>query len=599
MKRASAVAWWTRRRRRLLRLWGIGLSASVAVTIISATGHLESHQAKALDLLLQLRGQSLASDVVIVAIDDAAFRALGQRQPLARDYLARLVYGARRAGAAAVAFDVAFATPSAADGALADAIVAFSDGGVSRVILTPDLPESGPLAELSSRINVLRGSPEVPEEADGLVRRTALLVPTEKAAEPSLALALVARATGTAPAALARRYEAVPGRLIHVNFVGPAKTFLTIPSDVIAALADETIDVPRDNPLRDRAVLVGGTFRESRDFLLTAHGRIPGVEVHANVAHMLLTGRLIRPSGWVLGLVVQVVAVLIAGVVMVTTSATVSAIVCGVAPFALALPASYLAFNSGGYWIDFVLPVVVTRLLGTTATRVERRRVQQAFDRYVSKEVVAEVLADAPSLAGERRDVSILFSDLRSFTMISETREPHAVAMQLNEYFDAMSAAIFKHRGMVNDFIGDAVMGIFGAPVRDDDHAWHAVAAAEDMERALQVLNARWRGSGQPVLQMGIGVHTGVVFAGNVGGRARFKYTIIGDAVNLASRVEGVNKELGTTMLMTEATHALVADRVRARDCGLVPVKGRNEPVRVYELLSAQRPERAPGKDDA
>jgi adenylate cyclase len=171
--------------------------------------------------------------------------------------------------------------------------------------------------------------------------------------------------------------------------------------------------------------------------------------------------------------------------------------------------------------------------------------------------------------------------------------------MQLNEYFDAMSAAIFRHRGMVNDFIGDAVMGIFGAPVRDDDHAWHAVAAAEEMERALQALNARWQATGQPVLKMGIGVHTGVVFAGNVGGRARFKYTIVGDAVNLASRVEGVNKELGTTMLMTDATYALVADRVRARDCGLVPVKGRNEPVRVYELLSAQRPERAPGKDDA
>ena len=384
--RSRLVAWWKRRRRRLLRLWAIGVGASLVITTVSATGYFETNQAKALDLLLQMRGQSLASDVVVVAIDDAAFRSLGQRQPLARDYIARVVRGARRAGAAAVALDISFATASPSDRALADAIVEFSEGGLSRVVLTPDTPPDGPLAQLPSRIRVLRGSPDVPEDNDGLVRRTALLVPGEKgAARPSLALALVARVAGTTPEDMGRRFGAAPGRLVHVNFVGPAKTFLTIPSDVVAALADETIEAPRDNPLRDRAVLVGGTFRESRDFLLTAHGSMPGVEVHANIAHMLLTGAFIRPAGWALGLAIQIVAVLIAGVVMVTTSLTVSAIVCSVAPLVLAIPASFLVFNSGGYWVDFVLPVVATRLLGAAATRVERRRVQRAFGRYISK----------------------------------------------------------------------------------------------------------------------------------------------------------------------------------------------------------------------
>jgi len=578
-------AWWKRRRRRLLRLWAIGIGASLVVTAISASGLLDAQQARALDLLLKLRGQSLVSSVVVVAVDDDAFRGLGERQPLDREYLARVVHGARRAGASAVALDIAFSTPSPKDGALADAIVAFSDAGLSRVVLTHHAPPEGPLAELSSRVKVLRGSPDVPEESDGLVRRTSLVMTGRGGDEPSLALATIARARGVTPEFVARQYDAAPGRLIHVNFAGPAQTFLTIPSDVVAALASDTVELPPDNPLRGRLVFVGGTFRESRDFFATAHGRLAGVEIHANIAHMVVTGNFIRPAGRVLGLVLQLAAVLVAGVVMVTAGAPTSALLCGVAPFVLALPASYLAFNSGGSWVDFVLPVVATRVLGAVGVRVERHRIDKAFGRYVSKEVATEVMADAPSLAGENREVSILFSDIRGFTTISEKRPPAELAAQLNEYFEAMTAAIFRHRGMVNDFIGDAVFGIFGAPVRDPDHAWHAVAAADAMERALQELNVKWEKEGQPLLHMVVGVHTGIVFAGNVGGRTRFKYTLIGDAVNLASRVEGVNKELGTTILLTEATHARVAARVRARDCGPVPVKGRNEPVRVFELL--------------
>jgi adenylate cyclase len=579
------AAWWKRGRRKLLRLLAIGIGTSVVATALSATGYLESNQARALDLLLQLRGRALPSDVVIVAIDSAAFQALGRRQPLARDYVAKIVRGAQKAGAAVVALDLALDTPTRQDGALADAIAAFSDGGVSRVIISADGPPDGPLATLASRVKVLRAFVEVPEDGDGVVRRTALLVAGEKVPfRPSLALATAARMTNADPEVLARHFDAGPPRLLHVNFVGPARTFLTIPSDVVVALADG--EAPPDNPLRGRAVLVGGTFPESRDFLLTAHGQLPGVEVHANVVHMLLTGNVIRPAGWVLGLGIQILASSVAAVVMVSTGAVVSAVLCLVLPFLIALPASYLAFNSGGYWVDFVLPVFATRLLGSIAMRVEGHRIQQAFGRYVSREVAAEVFADAPGLRGEHREVSILFSDLRNFTTLSETREPAEIATQLNEYFSAMTAAIFRQRGMVNDFIGDAVMGIFGAPLADPDHARHAVAAAEGMAKGLEALNERRAEAGLPALQMGIGVHTGTVFAGNVGGRARFKYTIVGDAVNVASRVEGVNKELGTTILITAATHARLSDTVRARARGLVPVKGRNEPVRVYEWLT-------------
>jgi adenylate cyclase len=162
---------------------------------------------------------------------------------------------------------------------------------------------------------------------------------------------------------------------------------------------------------------------------------------------------------------------------------------------------------------------------------------------------------------------------------------PERIAAHLNEYFDAMTAAIFAHRGMINDFVGDAVMAVFGAPVDDPDHAWHAVQSAVAMDRALEALNRRWATAGLPCLRMGIGIHTGPVFAGNVGGRDRIKYTVIGDPVNVASRVEGLNKELATTILLTEETLTAVGDRVRVRDCGPMAVKGRVEKVRVFEVL--------------
>ncbi|HUK63753.1 MAG TPA: adenylate/guanylate cyclase domain-containing protein, partial [Dongiaceae bacterium] len=214
-----------------------------------------------------------------------------------------------------------------------------------------------------------------------------------------------------------------------------------------------------------------------------------------------------------------------------------------------------------------------------------RRRFRDSFARYLSKDVMARVLSDAPSLRGEHREVSVLFSDLRGFTTLSERMEPERIAAHLNEYFDAMTSAIFAHRGMINDFVGDAVMAVFGAPVSDPDHAWHAVQSARDMVLALAALNRRWEAAGLPQLRMGIGIHTGPVFAGNVGGRDRIKYTVIGDPVNVGSRVEGLNKELGTTILLTEETLAAVGDRVRVRDCGPQAVKGRVEKVRVFEVL--------------
>ena len=608
--------WWRQRRQRLLQIWAVGLGASLLVAAASGLGYLETFQSWALDLLQNLQVRKYPSKIVVVAVDDDAFNGLGGKSPIPRDYLARVIRGIARTGAVAVGVDVQLDTPTTpeADGELAAAIREFSDHGVSRVVLlAPTKPEDTLLGGADLGPSVLLASPDVPRDKDQTVRRVEAAVLAEGGRLlPTLGLAAVARAGGLdgralgeallagRPLSLLRLRNGVlepggppvdvrAGVLWTINYVGPEGTILTIGSDAIAALADPKMEFAADNQLTGAVVMLGGTFKAARDVALTPHGELPGVEVHANVAHMLNTRRFIRPSNWLVAFVINAGVVLLAGVVLVSLRPLTGTLVCVAAALVLGVPAALIAFDRGGYWIDFVLPVIAAGLTGLGSDALERRRFRDSFARYLSRDVMAQVLADAPSLQGEYREVSILFSDLRGFTTMSERMQPADIVTHLNEYFDAMTAAIFKHRGMINDFVGDAVMAVFNAPVDDPEHAWNAVQSALDMNRALAELNARWKKSGEVELRMGIGIHTGRVFAGNVGGRDRMKYTVMGDPVNVASRVEGLNKDLSTTLLITEETLAAVADRVRVRDCGPVAVKGRVEKVRVFEVLSETR----------
>lgn len=611
----APLAWWRARSARVLPLWGVGIAASLVVTALSALGYLEPLQARSLDLLLRLQEQRQAPEVVIVAIDEDAFESVGRRQPIPRDYLARLIRGIQRAGAAVVGLDVALntATVPEEDGALVEAILGFGEGETSRVVLVDSgVPRGGPLAAPEFRAGAMRAAAEVPLDRDGVIRRVSLLVPRgPDRFEPAFPLAVAARLGGLGSSTLRERLPTGgglvplplfrpglgwapagqaplwvrPGEILRINYLGGPGSFLTIPSNAVAALADPAVPIARDNPLAGRVVMVGGTFADSRDFFHTPHGLLAGVEVHANIVHMLLTRSAVQPSGWAASLGVQVGIVLVAGLVMSLMRPLTGTLLSLVVAVLVGVPASAWAFQRSGYWVDFLLPVLVTCVLGLGAELLARRRIRDSFSRYLSREVASQVLADVPGLRGEHREVSILFSDLRGFTTLSEGRDAEEVAAKLTEYFDAMTEAIFAHRGMINDFIGDGIMAIFGAPVPDPDHALHAVRSAWAMDRALARLNERWGAAGLPTLRMGIGVHTGEVFAGNVGGAARVKYTLVGDPVNLASRVEGLNKELGTTILITEETHALVASRVSVKDLGAHAVKGRVQPVRVFELL--------------
>lgn len=238
-----------------------------------------------------------------------------------------------------------------------------------------------------------------------------------------------------------------------------------------------------------------------------------------------------------------------------------------------------------GYWFDFLTPILAIYLSSLLHDALERRRLHRSFHQYVGREVADRIYRDDPTLAGQRRTVSILFSDLREYTTLSEGLSPAAVAAQLNEYLPAAVEAVTRHRGIVIDFFGDAVLAVYGAPLDNPDHALDAIRTGLAMQASLAALNAGWQARGFPALRMGIGIHTGAVFAGTLGSEERKKYAVVGDAVNLASRVEGLNKDLETTLLITEETYGTVADRVRVTDRGELTVKGRRQAVRVYEVL--------------
>jgi adenylate cyclase len=606
--------WWRRHGTRLRQLWGVGIACSLLVTAASAMGYLEFLQVPSLDLMMSLQGQRFASAVVIVAIDDAAFESLDRRQPLSREYLARLVRALQRSGAAVVGLDVALAssTTLADDAALAQAILDFHQHGISRVVLAETAgPESGPLADPTFLRAVVRGSSMIPVDDDGVIRRAAFALPRARgSAAPAFSLAIAARLSGMDQTALEMALSTPDGKvslptwrsgqgwdlnggspvtirsgeLWRINFAGPAQSFLTIPSGALVALAEPGAAIAWNNPLRDRIVLVGGTFAESREFFQTPRGLLPGVEVHANMVHTLVTRRFIQFSGWAVSVGLQIAICLLLGIALTVLRPLAGTLLSVMGALLVGLPASYLAFHKVGYWVDFLLPVLAICLLGIMAEAIARRRLREAFERYVSPEIMSQVMSNPHSLRGERREVSILFSDLRNFTTFCEAIPVEAVAARLNEYFDAMTQAIFARRSMINDFVGDAIMAVFGAPLADPDHALHAVQSAAAMEQALSALNQRWEAAGLPSLHMGIGIHTGEVFVGNVGGAAKLKYAVVGDPVNATARLEGLNKELGTHILMTEETWTALGDRVEAKDRGEFVVKGRTRPLRVFEL---------------
>ena len=223
-------------------------------------------------------------------------------------------------------------------------------------------------------------------------------------------------------------------------------------------------------------------------------------------------------------------------------------------------------------------------------TSREKRFIQESFSRYLAPEVVQELLED-PSrlkLGGERKTITILFSDIRGFTSLSEKLEPEKLTKILTRFLSAMSNVILESRGVIDKYIGDAIMAFWGAPLSDQEHATHALRAALQMSKALKSLNEEFKKENLPPLAIGIGINSGEVTVGNMGSEKRFDYTVIGDAVNLASRLEGLNKNYETEIIISGATKNMLNQKeiekmgINFKELGQAQVKGKEEAVTIY-----------------
>ncbi len=263
---------------------------------------------------------------------------------------------------------------------------------------------------------------------------------------------------------------------------------------------------------------------------------------------------------------------------------------------------------AGGYWLNLSQPVLASSaaLFGGVAYQYfvegrEKRRMKRLFGQYVSKDVYEQLVAN-PELArlgGHRRDMTVLFSDIRGFTTLSETGQPEDIVQTLNEYFTRMVHLVFLHKGTLDKFVGDMVMALFGAPLSDPQHADHAVEAALDMVAELEKLNQKWKAEGRPELDIGIGINTGPMIAGNIGSDAIMSYTVIGDAVNLGSRLESLNKQYGTRIIISDATRQQLTGQYLFRPLGDVVVKGKTKAVAIFEVVGRADAAEASNRDAA
>lgn len=387
-----------------------------------------------------------------------------------------------------------------------------------------------------------------------------------------------------------------------INYLGPEKTYphLSV-TDILKGR------IPRGT-FQDKIVLLGVTaigIYDVRNTPFSTTSTYPGLEAHATVVDNILNGQFLDKPKW--AMIYDLLAILFLGVlsgVVLPRLTAIKGICFFSALFVAHLIAARWLFVRFGIWINIVYPLLALFLTYTCLTvyryfteERKRKQIKGAFSFYVSSSVVNEMLQhpERLKLGGDKRDLTVLFSDIRGFTTISEGLTPEDLVHLLNEYLTIMTNVVFKYDGTLDKYIGDAVMAIFGAPVERENHPANACHTALEMMEELKKLNEKWIKEGKKPLDIGIGINTGMMMVGNMGSDQRFDYTVMGDAVNLSSRLEGANKNYKTNILISESTYERVKDDFFCMELDSVRVKGKTKPVKIYQLLAYRKisPERS------
>ena len=387
-----------------------------------------------------------------------------------------------------------------------------------------------------------------------------------------------------------------------IGYVGPPGTVPTVSMSTL--LKANALNDPKVQALKGRTVIIAANNAGTSDRHFTPYSRagfafdsdqMIGGEIHANIIETLLSGRFPRPLPEVLYWL-YVLAWIVAGSYLFLRVDVARGVGYGILAGEMALLPAYFLFlqdwvvPSGLVQVGLACAFLASTGLRLTGEERERERLKQMFGRYVSDDVVDTLLSDAdrPDLSGEERHVTVLFSDIRNFTTISEKLSAHEVVEMLNAYFSLVCEPILQRGGMVNKYIGDAVMAVFGAPKFYADHPRRALEAAVDMVKVGKEfrvwMQQRFPDRGLPEFAIGVGLHTGTCVVGDIGSSKRTEFTAIGDVVNAASRLEGVTKELGVWLVASRTTIEAAGVGIQTGKRETVHVKGRQEPIEVLEV---------------
>jgi len=594
------------------KYWFIGslitIGAATGAQLLSRIGLFQFIAAKAYDAHFVLRGKQPTEGMILVGADQKALEAFREPQLFWHPYYADAIKGAEMGGAKLVGIDHAFGIP-------VERWAKDNDDIIANAVATAQIPVVvGFVPALASRqqefpikVNMLAsalglsGYANLTADSDDFIRRQELIeapaadVPTETLAR-SFAMRLAEKATASevqlekGRLTLAGKTIPIDGnRTIRINFAGPAETFPRVSlADFVAAAREGKADQLR-KWVQGKIVLIGPDALDDRYptpyFTTFQPGKwtTPGFEIHANTLRTILTGQyMLSVPLWVEYPVLIAVGMLtfIAAAGLRTSLVALSS----VAVLAAALGGSHLLFLSRltmsdsditGAWLLSLVASIVYRFVSAENRRDLFRR---AVTMFVGKQVATSLdTSTTISRTGQSQNVTILFTDIRGFTAFCEGKDPSYIVDLLNQYLTQMVSIIFRHGGHVNKFIGDGILAVFsdGDPgSKAGDHALRGVRCAAELVTAPNEFNT------------GAGLHSGPVVVGNIGSEDKMEYTVLGDTVNLASRLESLNKEHKTSVLISGVTRAGAGGEMEMTRLGAVPVRGKTEPVEIYTVTA-------------
>lgn len=538
--------------------------------------------------------------IVIIGIDDESVNDFGS-WPWNRSVHAELIDTLAQGEPAVIAFDVTFPAPSADDASSDEALIAaaanagnvimpvygtFASSAKQGAIEALDMSEPFPtLKEAAAAVGHINTIPD----RDRVVRNS-LYSFTDENGEQVESFSWVVYRMFMERMGETANTDMLPldafGRF-HIPYTGRPGQYEAIPYS--AVLSGE---VPADY-FKDRIVLIGPYATGFKDDYLTplqVKSPMYGVEIHANIIQALLEGDMKHVLDWKWNAVILLLAAAIAYFLFRKWNMVVSFTAIAVVIASFVIGSSYLYGKGLIISVGYVVPMLIISCIVVVGFHyveelLERRRVTDIFGRYVAPEVVNQILKNGEEglkLGGTRRELTVLFVDIRGFTPLSERAEPEEIVEILNEYLDLAANCIFKYNGTLDKFIGDAAMAIFNAPLLLEDHPMRAVEAAWAMKEGSAALERRLIERFGFGVKFGLGIHTGPAVFGNIGSKSRMDYTAIGDTVNTAARLES-NAKPGQ-IILSDAVYQAVKDRIKAGSLGEIRVKGKEQGISIYEL---------------